>query len=197
MHPDRKLLPRLFPFAGVITSTLALKSVPKLLSVLLACITAFVLSSCSMNEPDSEAIFDSIFVVAGAENVRRVKTDWNTHEVSYEVAAEYPAEHILAELKSGLESKGWKLVEYDPLKPASGKTSPEWMDVSDEDKTSSHRAYLWSSIWVNKGGDNLMHVLRFESSDGNEPLNRMKAVASFLGQLRIGEADTKRAEMQQ
>ena len=110
-----------------------------------------------------------LIVLPGAENVKRTAEYDGT--VSYRLSDPYPADNTLAQIRTRLESQGWKPDPNDIMNPGTKNSHDRgWMDFIDGTKDDAN-VFLWAAAWQSPRGDRVEYWLRYEYAKGSGPMS--------------------------
>jgi hypothetical protein len=128
-------------------------------AVLILSLLILFLSCSSKSDPSPSEYSDSLILLNKASNVRYAKLN-GTDQVSYKIAAQYPANETISELNLKLKSKGWKPLEKDWLNPKIPTSHARgWTRFLDQTKAPNVEVHSWNSCWTNSQEDILTYGL--------------------------------------
>jgi len=97
----------------------------------------------------------------GAADIKRTSVEGTT-QLSYRVAADYPAEGILMCINSQLREKEWRALEDDFWNPGLSSSHVRgWTHFVDSTVQPDATVDQWSGQWVNQTGDIVWYSLRY------------------------------------
>jgi hypothetical protein len=143
-------------------------------------ITAVALSALSSSAQQQQCP-DALVTIPGAKNVE-CSPYHGTHQISYDVDAHYPAEHLISHLKEELRTRGWLPLAEDFLNPGLPTSHVDgWSCFSDATVVPTQEVKQWMSDWVNLDGDVLHFTLRYRYPEGGpKELDRLQVVGILI-----------------
>jgi hypothetical protein len=106
-----------------------------------------------------------LIVYEGATSVRRVARGDGRYELTYNLQAEFPAEHVVMQIRATLSDARWQPLDYDWLNPGNPSGySRGWSDFIDGTKTPNTVVHVWSAEWKDRTGALVIYSLRYDSA---------------------------------
>jgi hypothetical protein len=128
-----------------------------------ALVAVFALSAGCAKEKSgaAEAVHPDILIVLPAAQDVKYTRDYDG-SVSYRPIEPHPADATIKEIRSRLESQGWKLVADDLMNPGMTNSHQRgWMNYIDGTRRDAN-VFLWSGAWESTRGDRVEYWLRYE-----------------------------------
>ena len=145
-------------------------------------------------EPEQRADSAGIFLPMNARKVQR-RQRHGIREVTYVVAAPYPASEFLCQLTNHLDLERWRGLREDLLNPGTPSSIVRgWGDYDDATRKPETRVHTWLSSWSNEAGDVVTYALRYEyPKTSPRDLNTLHVGAIFWPPDVVQEAVGDRA----
>jgi hypothetical protein len=107
-----------------------------------------------------------LVVLSGARNMHSGTKPDGSIEVSYHIAARFPAGPALEQIRAALPRSDWEPLANDWLNPDIPSSHQRgWTDFTDGTKTPNTAVHLWLAQWRNRNGDIVLYGLRYDSRD--------------------------------
>lgn len=149
-----------------------------LLVLVLSCVVA--LPACNQRDPQQAQtpVPAGLYVPEGARNVQQRQRQ-GIREISYNVAAAYPASSFLCELTNYVERQQWRGLREDALNAGSESSLVSgWGDYGNATRQPETHVHAWMSQWLNQQGDLLTYALQYEyPAAGTPDLSTLKVFA--------------------
>jgi hypothetical protein len=138
------------------------------------------LPACNQRDPQQAQtpVPAGLYVPEGARNVQQRERQ-GIQEISYNVAAAYPASPFLCELTNYVDRQQWRGLREDALNPGSESSLVSgWGDYGNATRQPETHVHAWMSQWLNQQGDLLTYALQYEYPEAGTPdLSTLKVSA--------------------
>ena len=125
---------------------------------------------------------ESLLVAPSAKNPNYVIYPDGRQQVTYTVEIPYPAEDVLAFLKTELQKRGWKPLPENYFNPGTPSSLQRgWIFVEDHTKQPWTGSYGWGAEWENSAHDLTEYSLRYDALDNStRNLRNLQVIALFI-----------------
>jgi len=112
---------------------------------------------------------DALLVYPGATQVS-FKDVGPLPELSYSVAAKYPAPEVIRWISSRLEDRKWRPLKHDLLNPDLPSSEVAgWSHFVDPKYPGRKYTYSWAGHWMDAAGNAVSYILQYHSPREGEP----------------------------
>lgn len=158
------------------------------IGIIISCIITMV--SCATHKPDwPQYVYDSIWIPKQANAIRYAHE--GVYKVFYKIDVCYPAKELIDEMVTAMTTKGWKRLDFDPLRDpekiplshmrSSGK---QWSYGLDMDYG---KVYGWKECWEDKKGNVVSYAFKYKLQSGKSIENTcsLNAYTSFISHVDL------------
>ncbi len=124
---------------------------------------------------------DALILLPNATEVRYYELG-GSFQLTYKIAAEYPATDMIAEISSRLKQSNWHVLNEDFLNPRLPSSHVRgWTLFEDSTKKPSRTIHQWLSDWENQTGEVVRYGFLYQYESGKtKDLRSLTVIAIFM-----------------
>jgi hypothetical protein len=123
----------------------------------------------------------SLLIYRGATNISTYR-EGSVRQLSYKLSVKYPAEEVIAFVRTELKREGWHALPEDYLNPGLASSHVTgWNSHQDGTGKMIMEVHQWLAQWKNNGGDVVWYVFRYTYPHRGRPdMDTLDVFASYF-----------------